>query len=160
MAKTIAASSVKYNRMAYRTPWVDEEGRKLDEAEIAAFGAMLRAQRGWVRFVVAFVVTILGAIALAAASVPREPAVIVFERKPECVYDGCFCRGEHGLVDRAIVGRVLARAPAESLGELVKLRVHVVPLAQAREREVLLLGPGAQRAFAVTSLVSVGVPDL
>jgi len=88
--------------MVYRTPWVDEEGRKLEEAELAAFGAMLRGQRGWARFLVAFVVTSLVAIlALAAASVRSEPAAIVFERKPECVYDGCFCRGEHGLVQTA-----------------------------------------------------------
>ena len=68
--------------------------------------------------------------------------------------------GEHGLVDRAIVGRVLARAPAESLDELVQLRVHVVPLAQPRERQVVLLGPHAQRPFAVAPLVAVRVPDL
>ena len=54
-------------------------------------------------FIVAFVVTGLVAItlALAAASVQSEPAAFVFERKSECVYDGCFCRGERGLVQTA-----------------------------------------------------------
>jgi len=69
------------------------------------------------------------------------------------------CR-EHGLVDRAIVGRMLARTPTEPLHELVELRVHVVPLAQARERQVLLLRPDPQRALAAPPLVPVRVPNL
>ncbi len=82
--------------MVYRTPWVDEE-RLLDDAEIAAFRATLRAQRRWACAVGALVIAGGGAIALVASSSPTTP-VIVFERKGECVYDGCFCRGEHGLV--------------------------------------------------------------
>ncbi|HSQ62028.1 MAG TPA: hypothetical protein VLM85_02395 [Polyangiaceae bacterium] len=79
---------------------LQREGR-LDEAEIAAFGAMLRAQRRWARIIVAVALAGLGAIALAASSGPRPSSRVAFERKADCLYDGCFCRGEHGLVQTA-----------------------------------------------------------
>ncbi len=83
--------------MVYRTPWVDE-ARRLDEAEIAAFGAMLRARRRSELFVIALVVAGIAAAALIASVAPRPSPAVVFERKPDCVHDGCFCRGERGLV--------------------------------------------------------------
>ena len=69
-------------------------------------------------------------------------------------------RREHGLVNRAVVGRLLARAPAQRLHELMQLIVHVVPLAQARRRKVMLLAPGAQRALAVAPLAPVRRPEV
>jgi hypothetical protein len=87
--------------MIYRTPWVDEEARRLDEAEVAAFGAMLRAERRFARLVAVLVAAGIGAVALAAVTAPGAPAAVVFERKPGCVYDGCFCRGARGLVQTA-----------------------------------------------------------
>jgi len=81
--------------MVYREPWVDEQGRLLDEAEIEAFRAKLVWRRRWIalRFAaLAFVV--IGGVAL-VRSAPHKHEV-VFERKAECVYDGCYCRGEDG----------------------------------------------------------------
>ena len=70
-------------------------------------------------------------------------------------------RREHGLVNRAVVGRLLrACASASALHELVQLVVHVVPLAQARDRQIVLLAPAAQRALAVAPLAPVRRPEV
>ena len=88
--------------MVYRAPWVDQEGRRLDEAEISAFRASLRAKR---RLGVARVAVLVAAAAVAAialASAPRAPEEIVFTRKAGCAYDGCFCwSGSGDLVQTA-----------------------------------------------------------
>ncbi len=85
--------------MVYREPWVDEEGRRLDDAEIAAFRSTLRARRRWgaVR-VVGLVIAVLSVVA-GASRAPREREV-VFLRKGGCVYDGCYCRNGDGELEQ------------------------------------------------------------
>ena len=81
-----------------------------------------------------------------------EPVVVLGDEIDE--------RREHGLMDRPVVGGLLARAPPQGLHELVELVVDVVPFAQACGGEVVIFGPVAQRALAAAPLVPVRRPEV
>jgi hypothetical protein len=85
--------------VAYRAPWIDEEGRRLDEAEIAAFSATLRARRRWGVVRVLGLAIAIGAIVLGASRTAHKREV-VFLRKAECLYDGCYCRNADGDLEQ------------------------------------------------------------
>jgi hypothetical protein len=78
--------------MPYRIPYprLDDD----ETSEIAAFHAIFRRERRWTRLLVLVVAVDVASVGFAAIAASQPPVVPPPPRRADCVYDGCFCRGE------------------------------------------------------------------